>query len=143
MRSSAGQSRGRVPMRLQGWRQALAGGCLFLVFLLSLLPATSVAQAAIPALETRVTDLAGVLDASQRATLEKTLADIEARKGAQVAVLIVQTTGPEPIEQYSMRVAEAWKLGRGKVDGRRVDDGALLLVAVKDRRTRLEVGYGL
>ena len=92
----------------------------------------------IPKLEARVTDLTGTLTASQQAQLEDKLAAFESRKGAQVAVLIVPTTEPEDIEQYGIRVAEQWKLGRGKVD-----DGALLLVAKNDRRLRIEVGYGL
>jgi uncharacterized protein len=58
-------------------------------------------------------------------------------------VLIVPTTHPEEIEQYSIRVVEQWKLGRGSVNGKRVDDGVLLLVATGDRRVRFEVGYGL
>ena len=62
----------------------------------------------------------------------------EAKKGSQIAVLIVPTTQPETIEQYSIRVAEAWKLGR-----KGVDDGVLLLVAKDDRAVRIEVGYGL
>ena len=62
----------------------------------------------------------------------------EARKGAQLAVLIVPTTAPETIEQYGVRVASAWKLGRAKPD-----DGALLLIAKDDRALRIEVGYGL
>ena len=62
----------------------------------------------------------------------------EARKGSQIAVLIVPTTAPEAIEQYSIRVAEAWKIGRKKVD-----DGAILLVAKDDHKLRIEVGYGL
>ena len=66
------------------------------------------------------------------------LRDFEAKKGSQVAVLIVPTTEPEAIEQYSIRVAEAWKLGRQKVD-----DGAILLIAKNDRALRIEVGYGL
>src|SRR5690606_24081481 len=48
-----------------------------------------------------------------------------------------------PIEQYGIRVVEAWKLGRRDVDGKRVDDGVLLLVARDDRKVRIEVGYGL
>src|ERR1019366_3413833 len=68
----------------------------------------------------------------------QTLKDLETRKGSQVAVLIVPTTEPESIEQYSIRVAEAWKIGRKKID-----DGALLLVAKNDRKLRIEVGYGL
>jgi uncharacterized protein len=98
---------------------------------------------AVPPLSARVTDLTGTLDAAQRQALEQRLAAIEQRKGAQVAVLLVPTTQPEPIEDYSIRVVEAWKLGRGEVNGKRVDDGLLLLVAKNDRKVRIEVGYGL
>jgi uncharacterized protein len=97
----------------------------------------------IPPLQARVTDLTGTLDDSQRASLEQKLQAFETRKGAQVAVLVVPTTEPEAIEQYSIRVVEQWKLGRREVNGQRVDDGALLLVAKNDRRMRIEVGYGL
>jgi uncharacterized protein len=106
----------------------------------------------IPALQARVTDLTGTLDAGQIRTLEEMLADLEQKEGAQVAVLMVQTTQPEAIEQYSIRVVEAWKLGRGKKQAEQatgdpnaapVDDGVLLLVAKQDRRLRIEVGYGL
>lgn len=86
----------------------------------------------------RVTDLTGTLTADQQAALEEKLRGFEARKGAQLAVLIVPTTEPEAIEQYGIRVAEAWQLGREKVD-----DGALLIVAKDDREMRIEVGYGL
>lgn len=92
----------------------------------------------VPALEARVTDLTGTLTAAQQAQLESRLAEFEARKGAQVAVLIVATTRPEAIEQYSIRVVDAWKLGREKPD-----DGALLLIAKDDRELRIEVGRGL
>jgi uncharacterized protein len=92
----------------------------------------------IPKLESRVTDVTGTLTAGQQAELEQKLADFEARKGAQIAVLLVPTTQPEEIEQYSIRVAEAWKLGRKKVD-----DGALLILAKDDHKLRIENGYGL
>jgi uncharacterized protein len=92
----------------------------------------------VPPLEARVTDLVGTLSRDERAALESKLADFEARKGAQVAVLVVPTTQPEAIEQYSIRVVDAWKLGREKPD-----DGALLLVAMQDRALRIEVGRGL
>jgi uncharacterized protein len=96
------------------------------------------AEVAVPPLKTRVTDLTGTLAPSQRETLEQELRTFEARKGSQIAVLIVPTTQPEAVEQYSIRVAEAWKLGR-----KGVDDGVLLLVAKQDRELRIEVGYGL
>lgn len=92
----------------------------------------------VPPLTERVTDLTGTLTRDQKAALENTLARFEQRKGAQIAVLIVPTTEPETIEQYSLRVVDEWKLGR-----RAVDDGALLIVAKNDRTLRIEVGYGL
>lgn len=109
------------------------------VFLLALLLAGAAqAEVAIPPLSARVSDLTSTLDAQQIQTLESRLAAFEAKKGAQVAVLLLPTTQPETIEQYGIRVAEAWKLGR-----KGVDDGVLLLVAKEDRAMRIEVGYGL
>jgi uncharacterized protein len=96
------------------------------------------ADVAVPPLTGRVVDQTGTLSADDIATLTQTLRGLELRKGSQVAVLIVPTTEPETIEQYSIRVAEAWKIGRKKVD-----DGALLVVAKNDRKLRIEVGYGL
>jgi uncharacterized protein len=98
----------------------------------------ALAQQPVPPLAARVTDLTGTLSAEARTGLERKLEAFEARKGSQIALLLVATTAPESIEQYSLRVAEAWKLGRAGVD-----DGVLLLVAVQDRRARFEVGYGL
>jgi len=96
------------------------------------------ADVAVPPLTGRVVDQTGTLSAADIAGLTQTLKGLELRKGSQVAVLIVPTTEPETIEQYSIRVAEAWKIGRKKVD-----DGALLVVAKNDRKLRIEVGYGL
>jgi uncharacterized protein len=70
--------------------------------------------------------------------MEQTLTAFEARKGSQLAVLLLPSTAPETIEQYALRVAELWKLGRKKVD-----DGLILVVAKDDRTVRIEVGYGL
>lgn len=92
----------------------------------------------IPNLQTRVTDTTGVLGAQEIASIEQSLKQLEQEKGAQVAVLLVGTTSPEAIEDYSLRVVEKWKLGR---KGR--DDGVLLLIAMDDRKMRIEVGYGL
>jgi uncharacterized protein len=92
----------------------------------------------VPPLAARVTDLTGTLTAQEQTELEQKLAALEARKGSQLAVLLVSTTQPEAIEQYSLRVAESWKLGRAKPD-----DGALLILAKDDRELRIEVGYGL
>jgi uncharacterized protein len=96
------------------------------------------AQIVVPPLTERVTDQTATLSPEQKASLEQTLQVFEARKGSQIAVLIVPTSAPETIEQYALRVAEKWKLGRKKVD-----DGAILVVAKDDRALRIEVGYGL
>ena len=110
----------------------------FAALLALALGAAAVAQVAVPRLAARVTDETGTLSAGERASLEQALAEFERRKGSQIAVLVVPTTGDETIEQYALRVAEQWQLGR-----KGVDDGVLLLVAKDDRRLRIEVGYGL
>jgi uncharacterized protein len=92
----------------------------------------------VPPLQARLTDLTGTLTSEQQAGLEQSLRAFETKKGTQIAVLIVPSTKPEEIEQYALRVVELWKLGRKKVD-----DGALLLIAKDDRTLRIEVGYGL
>lgn len=116
-------------MHIQGWT-------LLLVLWLGAPWAT--AEVPVPPLRAHVTDFTNTLDPAQRSALEQTLSDFEAKHGAQIAVLIVPTTAPETIEQYSIRVAEQWKLGR-----KGIDDGVLLLVAKQDRALRIEVGYGL
>lgn len=95
-------------------------------------------QQPVPRITSRVIDQTGTLTAEQQATLEDKLAAFEARKGSQIAVLVVATTEPEDIFTYSDRVAHAWKLGRPKID-----DGALLVVAKNDRELRIEVGRAL
>jgi uncharacterized protein len=111
-------------------------GVLFL--LLVAIPAAAIDLQPIPDLRQRVTDEVQLLGEQERQMLESKLAQFEERKGSQIALLLVGSTQPETIEQYGIRVAEVWKLGR---DG--VDDGILLLVAVQDRKLRIEVGYGL
>jgi len=112
--------------------------------LLCLLPfaqlqvAVAAEEVAVPALTARVTDLTGTLTTEQKSTLEARLQALETQKGSQLAVLLVPTTQPETIEQYSIRVVDQWKLGRKKVD-----DGVLLLIAKDDRNLHIEVGYGL
>jgi uncharacterized protein len=98
----------------------------------------ALADVAVPPLSGRVVDQTGTLSSDDIARLTQTLRGLELRKGSQIAVLIVPTTEPETIEQYSIRVAEAWKVGRKKID-----DGALLVIAKNDRHLRIEVGYGL
>ena len=95
-------------------------------------------QVAIPPLIARVTDVTGTLTAAQKSALEQTLATFEQSKGSQIAVLVVPSTKPEAIEQFGIRVADKWKIGR-----KNTDDGLILIVAKDDHRVRLEVGRGL
>jgi uncharacterized protein len=118
-------------------------GALLLGLALALAPALAAAQPGarlvpVPPMQALVTDLTGTLTPAQQATLESRLRAFSDRKGAQVAVLVVPTTGAESIEAYGLRVVEQWKPGR-----RKADDGVLLLVAKDDRALRIEVGYGL
>ncbi|MBM4221900.1 MAG: YgcG family protein, partial [Gammaproteobacteria bacterium] len=106
--------------------------------LLLLAQAAVAAVLPVPALTGRVVDGTGTLSAGEQSVLEEKLAALEQRKGSQIVVLLVPTVRPEAIEQFSLRVVEAWKPGR-----KGVDDGALLLVAKDDREIRIEVGYGL
>jgi uncharacterized protein len=99
---------------------------------------TVLAQVAVPPLSARVTDLTGTLSGAAVNRIETKLTAFEAKKGSQIAVLIVPTTQPEEIEQYGIRVYDQWKLGR-----KGIDDGVILLVAKNDRRVRVEVGSGL
>lgn len=94
--------------------------------------------APVPQLTERVVDAANVLTPEEKESLKSTLKKLEVEKGSQVAILLVKTTAPEPIEAFSLRVAEQWKLGREKIN-----DGAILVLAMNDRTMRLEVGYGL
>ncbi len=119
-------------------RARLATWLLSLLLLVAAGFASADEQQPIPPLAAPVTDLTGTLAADQKGRLEAKLAAFAREKGSQIAVLIVPTVKPETIEQYALRVAEAWKLGR-----RGVDDGALLLIAKDDRKLRIEVGYGL
>jgi uncharacterized protein len=112
----------------------LGWGVLILLTALGLVSA----QLPVPTFSAFVTDLTNTLNPAQRATIEDDLRAFSQRKGSQIAVLLVATTEPEAIEEYALRVAEAWKLGR-----QGVDDGVLVVVAKDDRTLRIEVGYGL
>src|SRR6516164_8060925 len=111
---------------------------IFFVALLLCWVSIAAADVAVPPLTGRIVDLTGTLSADTIARESQRLKDLQTRKGSQVAVLIVPTTQPESIEQYSIRVADTWKVGR-----KGIDDGALLVVAKNDHKLRIEVGYGL
>ncbi|MGI4850241.1 MAG: TPM domain-containing protein [Janthinobacterium lividum] len=121
---------------------ALMKMVLTLALSLCVLPALAQTFAAIPPLSAHVVDTVGLLDAKQRTALDAVLTEYEQRSGGQVAVLLVGSTAPEAIEQYGIRVADAWKLGR-----KGIDDGVILIVAKDNpaalRRLRIEAGRGV
>src|ERR1700704_2719348 len=119
---------------LKRWLGLLAAGAILL--LAGFLPPSG--GGAVPPLRAHVTDLTGTLSAQQIQDLESRLASFERGKGSQIAVLMLPSTQPETIEEYSIRVADAWKIGRA-----RVDDRVILVVAKDDRKLRGEVGRGL
>ncbi|MGC7406152.1 TPM domain-containing protein [Pandoraea pneumonica] len=118
------------------WALALASLCWLA------LPAGAESLVAVPALTARVTDLTGTLTPDQRNALETQLAQYEQQRGSQIFVLMVPSTAPETIDQYSIRVADAWKAGR-----KGVDDGVIMLIAKNNpndlRKMRIEVGRGV
>lgn len=108
----------------------------FLVFCLSF--SKLWAQVPVPELTGRVVDLTETLSNEQITDLTSKLASLETEKGSQISILIIPTTEDESIEDFSMRVAEKWKIGR-----KQIDDGVIIVVAKQDRKMRIEVGYGL
>jgi len=108
--------------------------------LLLLLLAGFYVQAAveIPPLTGRINDTAGILTQSQRSTLERMLSGLEEANTSQVVLLTIPDLQGLTIEDFSIRVAEAWKIGQ-----KGLDNGVILVVALKERRVRIEVGYGL
>lgn len=111
---------------------------LFLFSLFCFLASSAVNALDVPPLRGRVNDYAGVMQSNQVQSLAGQLAQLERDTGHQVAVLTIPTLDGEDIEGFSIRVAENWKIGK-----KGHDNGAILVVAVKDRRLRLEIGYGL
>jgi len=109
-----------------------------LVPLVAMFSLVANALIAVPPLQGHLTDLTKTLSAEQAQAIEQSLTVFENRKGTQIAILILPSTGPEPIEPFSIRVAEKWKIGR-----KRQDDGVILVIAKSDRTVRIEVGYGL
>lgn len=126
---------------VSGARFLLASLLTALVTLCLALPGVAIAAEgepiAVPKLERRVTDLTATLSAEEAARIEAKLKAFEATKGAQIAVLIVASTQPEPIFDYAVRVTDAWKLGR-----KDVDDGVLFLIAKSDRKLQILTGRG-
>ncbi|WP_282297476.1 TPM domain-containing protein, partial [Stenotrophomonas sp. PS02289] len=120
-------------LRAPGWWLVL---CLALLW--PGLAAWAQTPAAIPTLDSPVVDTTGTLDAASRQALIDQALALQQRKGSQLQILMVPSTAPEDIAQYTQRVFEQWQIGR-----KGVDDGVLLVVAKDDRRVRIEPGYGL
>ena len=113
-------------------------GAVALLACLAPWAAPAVAAEPVPPLDSPVVDTTGTVSAATREALVQQALALQARKGSQLQVLVVATTGDESIEDYAQRVFDTWKLGR-----KGVDDGVLLLVAKDDRRARVHTGYGL
>ncbi|KPF69538.1 hypothetical protein IP84_05985 [beta proteobacterium AAP99] len=101
------------------------------------LPAQAQQPLAVPPLA-QLTDTAGALNPADRERIAAQLTDIEQRRGSQIAVLVIPSTQGEPIEDFAQRVGSSWKIGRAGVG-----DGLLLIVAVQDRRARIDVARTL
>jgi len=123
------QKRGRARLPLLG---------AFLALALLTLPAASLSALDVPRLTDPVMDTAGIMSGTERQELSAFLTGVSEQTGVQLAVLTLASLEGEPLEDFSMRVAEAWKLGRSGQD-----NGILLLVSLEDRAIRIEVGYGL
>jgi uncharacterized protein len=123
-----------MPDRIRSTRIVRYGAALVATVWLA---ATAVAAPAVPALTGRVVDTAGLLTASGRGRVEQAIVQFEAATRGQMAVLTIPSLEGESIEQYSIRVAEKWKIG-----AKDQDTGAILVVARDDRAMRIEVGYG-
>lgn len=119
-------------------RRFIPGWLAFLALLaICLFPLTAKA-AGVPALVGRVNDYASMISPQARAVIEQKLKALEAEDGTQVAVLTVPSLDGQPIEEFSIKVGEAWKIGQ-----KGTDNGILLIVSKSDRAIRIEVGYGL
>jgi uncharacterized protein len=121
------------------WRalRMIATGLLLAVLSFAIWAAPADYQS-VPALKKRVTDLTATLSPADEARIEARLKEFEAKKGAQIAVLIVDSTQPETVFDYATRVFTEWKLGR-----KGVDDGVLFLVAKSDRKMQMLTGPGI
>lgn len=110
----------------------------FLFICVFLLSKSVFALVEVPPLRSPVTDLSRIFSSTEIEELTQKILVFEKEKGSQIAILVVPSTEPETIEQYAIRVVDQWKLGR-----KEVDDGVLMLLATRDRKVRIEVGYGL
>lgn len=115
------------------------GTMRFLVFLILCLTLSSPVLALdLPALRGHVNDYAGMLSPEREAALEQQLRSFEQSDSTQIVVLTIPTLGSENLEEFSIKVAESWKIGQ-----KGIDNGVILLIAKAERKVRIEVGRGL
>jgi len=107
-------------------------------FLVLLLAVTGFGSIDVPPLKGRVNDYAEMLSAGTEQGITAKLADLELKESTQIAVLTVPSIEDEPMEAFSLRVAEKWEIGQ-----KERDNGAILVIARDERQIRIEVGYGL
>lgn len=117
-----------------GWRVAP----FMLVALLQLLSFSALFAIQVPALSGRVNDYGAMMSPQARADIEARLQQLETAESTQIVVLTVPSLEGDPIEDFSIRVAEAWKIGH-----KGSDNGVLLIASRDDHKVRIEVGYGL
>lgn len=115
-----------------------ASGLMLVAMLMLVSQLALAAMVEVPAFTGHVVDLTQTLSPDEQAGLEAKLASFQATKGSQIAILLVPTTQPEAVEQYAIRVADDWEVGRESID-----DGLLVVIAKDDRKMWIEVGYGL
>lgn len=123
-------------------KKVLARKLIIFTITLCLLNLSALAQnQQFPGYTAHINDFAGVVDPATKSQIETILTNFENLSGAQIAVAIIPSLGGRPIEDYANGLYRAW--GIGAKSGPNKDKGALLIIATEDRRSRLEVGYGL
>ena len=110
----------------------------FLAVLLFLLWASCASALDVPALKGRVNDYGNILSSSTERQLDAVLSDLERTDSTQIVVLTIPSLEGDSLEDFSIRVADKWKIGQ-----KNRDNGAILIISKNDRKLRIEVGYGL
>ncbi|NTU44673.1 MAG: hypothetical protein HGA99_03995 [Chlorobiaceae bacterium] len=111
---------------------------ILLATLLQFMPSNNLMAVGVPALTGRVNDYAAMISPAAKAEIEAKLQQFETAESTQIVILTVPSLEGDPIEDFSIRVAESWKIGH-----KGSDNGVLLIVSRDDHKVRIEVGYGL
>lgn len=111
---------------------------IFLAGVLLLLWSSGASALDVPALKGRVNDYGNIISPSTEQQLDAVLGELEQTDSTQIVVLTIASLEGDSLEDFSIRVAEQWKIGQ-----KSEDNGAILLISKNDRKLRIEVGYGL